>query len=325
MCVPARADAPQPDPKAILEDLRSFRQMGSVLFVAAHPDDENTQLIAFLARGRNYRTAYLSVTRGDGGQNLLGPEFGDELGAIRTQELLAARRVDGGRQFFTRARDFGYSKDYRQTLQEWDRTAVVGDIVRVMRTFRPDVVITRFSPEPGTTHGHHTASAVLAIEAFRLTGDPKAYPEQLGTLEPWQPRRILMNTGGPVRGSSSQPESKTLHMEIGGSDPVTGQAFGAIASRSRSMHKTQGFGFFAVGTSGARSESFQLLLGEPAASDIFDGIDTTWGRVPGGADVASLAEAVVAGFNLNAPIGERSPPAGNEENRRRTAFGSDRR
>jgi LmbE family N-acetylglucosaminyl deacetylase len=301
MSVPARADAPLQDPKAILQDLRSFRQMGSVLFVAAHPDDENTQLIAFLARGRNYRTAYLSVTRGDGGQNLLGPEFGDELGAIRTQELLAARRIDGGRQFFTRARDFGYSKDYRQTLQEWDRAQVVGDIVRVIRTFRPDVVITRFSPEPGTTHGHHTASAVLAIEAFRLTGDPKAYPEQLGSLEPWQPRRILMNTGGPVRGSPSQPESKTLHMEIGGTDPVTGQAFGAIASRSRSMHKTQGFGFFAVGTSGGRSESFQLVLGEPAANDIFDGIDTTWGRVPGGAVVGPMADAVIAGFDPNDP------------------------
>ncbi len=300
-CIPARADAPGQDPKAILQDLRSFREMGSVLFVAAHPDDENSQLIAFLARGPGYRTAYLSLTRGDGGQNLLGSQFGDELGAIRTQELLAARRVDGGRQFFTRARDFGYSKDYRQTIQKWNREEVVGDIVRVIRTFRPDIVITRFSPEPGTTHGHHTASAVLAIEAFKRSGDPKAFPDQLGTLEPWQPRRILMNSGGFGRGGSGQPESATLHMEIGGTDPVTGQAFGAIASRSRSMHKTQGMGFFAVGTSGSRSESFQLLLGEPAANDIFDGVDTTWARVPGGAEVGRLAERVIAGFDQKDP------------------------
>jgi LmbE family N-acetylglucosaminyl deacetylase len=302
ICVPARAGAPEPEePAAILEDLRSFRQMGSVLYVAAHPDDENTQLVAYLARGRSYRTAYLSVTRGDGGQNLLGAEFGDELGVIRTQELLGARRIDGGRQFFTRARDFGYSKDYRQTLLKWDREEVVGDIVRVIRGFRPDVVITRFSPEPGTTHGHHTASAVLAIEAFKRAGDPKAYPEQLVALEPWQPRRLLMNTGGPVRGSPDQPSSKTLHMEIGGNDPVTGQPFGAIASRSRSMHKTQGFGFFAVGTSGSRSESFQLLLGEPAANDIFDGVDTSWGRVPGGAEIGRMADEVIDGFDRKDP------------------------
>ena len=302
ICVPARAAAPaRPEPAEIVQELRGFCEMGSVLYVAAHPDDENTQLVAYLARGRAYRTAYLSVTRGDGGQNLLGPEFGDELGVIRTQELLAARRVDGGRQFFTRARDFGYSKDYRQTLQKWDREQVVADIVRVMRTFRPDVVITRFSPEPGTTHGHHTASAVLAIEAFKLAGDPKAFPDQLGPLDPWQPKRLLMNTGGFVRSASGLPDSKTLHMEIGGADPVTGQPFGAIASRSRSMHKTQGMGFFAAGTSGARSESFQLLLGEPAANDIFDGVDTTWGRVPGGAEIGRLAEGVVAAFDQKDP------------------------
>src|SRR5436853_4382581 len=177
----------------VLQDLRSFSQMGSVLYVAAHPDDENTLLIAYLARGRNYRTAYLSLTRGDGGQNVLGPEFGEKLGVARTQELLAARRLDGGRQFFSRAIDFGFSKDYRETLNLWDKPAVVSDIVRVIRTFRPDVVVTRFSPQPGGTHGHHTASAVLAVEAFTLAGDPQAFPEQLGELTPWQPKRILHN------------------------------------------------------------------------------------------------------------------------------------
>ena len=136
---------PPPAP-VILQDLHSFREMGSVLYVAAHPDDENTELIAYLSRGRNYRTAYLSLTRGDGGQNVLGPEFGDELGVVRTEELLAARRIDGGRQYFSRAFDFGFSKDYRETLRIWDRQQVLSDIVRVIREFRPDVVITRFSP-----------------------------------------------------------------------------------------------------------------------------------------------------------------------------------
>src|SRR5450432_2460199 len=164
---------------AILQELNSFREMGSVLYIAAHPDDENTLLIAYLARGRDYRTAYLSLTRGDGGQNVLGPEFGDELGVVRTQELLAARRVDGGQQFFSRARDFGYSKDYRQTLAKWDHQQVLSDIVRVIRTFRPDVIVTRFSTIPGNTHGHHTASAVLAVEAFKLAGDPNSFPGQL--------------------------------------------------------------------------------------------------------------------------------------------------
>src|SRR6185503_194981 len=153
---------------AIRQHLQSFGTLGSVLYVAAHPDDENTQVIAYLARGRGYRTAYLSLTRGDGGQNLLGPQLGEALGVARTQELLAARRLDGGRQYFTRAKDFGYSKNAEETLTVWDRPAVLGDIVRVIREFRPDVIITRFSPKPALTHGHHTASAVLAVEAFRL-------------------------------------------------------------------------------------------------------------------------------------------------------------
>ncbi|HKB91829.1 MAG TPA: PIG-L family deacetylase, partial [Opitutaceae bacterium] len=150
---------------AILQELRSFREMGTVLYVAAHPDDENTRLIAYLARGRGYRTGYLSLTRGDGGQDLIGPELREQLGVIRTQELLGARRIDGGRQFFTRANDFGFSKDYKETLSIWDRQQVLSDMVRVIRTFRPDILITRFSTEPGGTHGHHTTSAILALEA----------------------------------------------------------------------------------------------------------------------------------------------------------------
>lgn len=267
--------------------------MGSVLYVAAHPDDENTQLITYLARGRGYRTAYLSLTRGDGGQNVLGPEFGEELGVIRTQELLAARRLDGGRQFFTRAIDFGFSKDYRETLQIWDRQQVVSDIVRVIRTFQPDVIITRFSPQPGGTHGHHTASAVLAVEAFKLAGDTNAFPDQLRELTAWQPTRIMMNSRGG--GADS------VQMDVGGNDPVSGEPFGAIAGRSRAMHKTQGFGNFGGGGGGARSESFQLLAGKAAGKDILDGVDSSWRRLPGGAEVGTLAEEVIRKFDGEKP------------------------
>jgi LmbE family N-acetylglucosaminyl deacetylase len=288
-------------PERILQDLRSFREMGSVLYVAAHPDDENTQLIAYLARGRDYRTAYLSLTRGDGGQNVLGPEFGDALGVIRTQELLAARRVDGGRQFFTRARDFGVSKDYRETLTKWDRQAVLSDIVRVIREFRPDVVITRFPPYPSNTHGHHTASAVLALEAFKLAGDPGAFPEQLAECAPWQPRRILWNGLGQAGAAGAGPGGVT--MDIDGTDPVTGLSFSTVAGRSRSMHRTQGFANFSVAAagSGPRIEHFSVLAGEPATSDIMDGVDTTWARVPGGAGIGPKADLVIARFDPRDP------------------------
>ena len=308
-----------------LRELRGFRELGSVLHVAAHPDDENTQLIAYLARGRGYRTAYLSLTRGDGGQNVIGPEFFEELGVIRTQELLAARRLDGGRQFFTRAIDFGFSKNPAETLRIWDRKAVVSDIVRVIRTFRPDVIITRFSPQGGG-HGHHTASAILAVEAFRLAGDPEAFPEQIGELAAWQPKRILQNSGGFGRGGGGGGGG--LRVEIGGDDPVTGEPLGTIAGRSRSMHKSQGFGNFGGrGGSGPRTDSFTLLGGEPATKDIMDGVDTTWARFPGGAEVAKLADEAVAKFDAKDPaasvpglagdpraarLAPRRPPRGRE-------------
>ncbi len=292
--------APAPAP-VILRDLYKFNSMGSVLYVAAHPDDENTQLIAYLAGGRHYRTAYLSLTRGDGGQNVLGPQFGDELGVIRTQELLAARRIDGGRQFFSRAVDFGFSKDYRETLRIWDQQEVLSDVVRVIREFRPDVVITRFSPVPGGTHGHHTASTVLAMEAFKRCGDPQAFPDQLQEgLTPWQPKRILWNMGGFQRSGNV---SNVIRIDVGGKDSVSGESFAEIAARSRSMHKTQGFGNFTGfgGGGGPRFESFALLDGQPATNDIMDGVDTTWSRVPGGAEIGTAVDEVIAKFNQPDP------------------------
>ncbi len=293
VCLVTSAEPQTNSAPAILQELKSFREMGSVLYIAAHPDDENTLLIAYLARGKNYRTAYLSLTRGDGGQNVLGPEFGEKLGVARTQELLAARRLDGGQQYFSRAMDFGFSKDYRETLRIWDRQQVLSDIVRVIREFRPDVVINRFSTVPGGTHGHHTASAVLGLEAFKLAGDPKAFPEQ--QLPPWQPKRILVN------GRGGENSSENLRLEISGNDPVLGISFNELAARSRAMHKTQGFDNFRGGGGGARTESFQLLAGEPATNDIMDSVDTTWNRVPGGTEIGQMADEIIAKFDTNNP------------------------
>src|SRR3989454_6118677 len=303
--------AEPPAEGAILQQLRSFATMGSVLYVAAHPDDENTQVITYLARGRGYGTAYLSLTRGDGGQNLLGPQLGEALGVARTQELLAARRLDGGRQYFTRAKDFGYSKNSEETLSVWDREGVLGDIVRVIREFRPDVIITRFSPKPAPTHGHHTASAVLALEAFRLAADPAAFPEQLPELRPWQARRIVHNVGrgaaaaNPGAGMAvaglpaNVPDGPgVVKVEVGGRDPVSGESFASIAARSRGMHKTQGFGIGGPPVNeGSRIEPFVLLAGDAATKDLLDGVDTTWNRVPGGAEITQSIDEAIAELN----------------------------
>ncbi len=289
----------------ILQQMRSFSTMGSVLYIAAHPDDENTQAITYWARGRGYRTAYLSLTRGDGGQNLLGPQFREQLGVARTQELLAARRLDGGRQYFTRAKDFGFSKDYQETLRIWDRQAVLADIVRVLRSFRPDVIVTRFSPQPGNTHGHHTASTVLAVEAFKLAGDPRAFPEQLGELTPWQPKRIFHNVGlgGAGAGAPGGNGTGVVKIDVDGNDPVLGESFASIAARSRAMHKTQGFDVDGGPPGGWRNRgSFLLLGGEPATHDILDGVDTTWNRVPGGAEIGRLTEEAIARFKPEDPV-----------------------
>ncbi len=305
--------AEPPTGLGILQQLRGFAAPGSVLYVAAHPDDENTQAITYLVRGRGYRTAYLSLTRGDGGQNLLGPQLGDALGVARTQELLAARRLDGGRQYFTRAKDFGYSKNAEETLSVWDRQGVLSDMVRVIREFRPDVIITRFSPKPAPTHGHHTASAVLAVEAFRLAADPTAFPEQLRELRPWQARRIVHNVGlgaaaaNPGGGMAvagapaNVPDGPgVVKVEVGGRDPVSGESFASIAARSRGMHKTQGFGMGSPPVNeGSRIEPFVLLDGDTANNDLLDGVDTTWNRVPGGAGIARSIDEAISKFDVH--------------------------
>lgn len=288
----AALPAAPPEPRSaaeIAQELRHFRELGTVLFIAAHPDDENSRILTWLARGRGYRTAYLSLTRGDGGQNLIGSELREALGLIRTHELLAARRVDGGEQFFSRAIDFGFSKTPDETLAIWDRAAVLGDVVRLVRQYQPDVLMVPFSPDSaGSTHGHHTSSAILAMEAFRVAGDPAAYPEQLDTLRPWQPRRVILARWW---GGESEP---AIEIDVGGFDPVSGKSFGEIAAESRSMHKSQGMGM--LSSRGTSISRFQVLAGEPATRDIFEGIDSTWGRVAGGAAIAARAEAILTAF-----------------------------
>lgn len=303
--------AVSPDPlhaAAILQELDSFQQFGRILYIAAHPDDENTRLLSYFAKGRGYRTGYLSLTRGDGGQNLIGPELRDNLGVIRTQELLAARRIDGAVQFFSRANDFGFSKHPDETFRIWDRNAVLADVVRVIRTFRPDVIVTRFSLEPGVTHGHHTASAILALEAFRLAADPAAFPEQLqrDRLRPWQVTRIAWNSfPAAMRGGGTRQSSPTLSLDTGGYNPLLGESFGEIAARSRTQHKSQGFGTLAG--RGTTLDYFQILAGEPATRDLFDGIDTSWLRITEALQPGDLARKVAASFDPRAP--EKSVPA----------------
>jgi LmbE family N-acetylglucosaminyl deacetylase len=281
----------------ILLQLRSVRETRSVLYIGAHPDDENNRLLAYLARGQALRTAYLSLTRGDGGQNLIGSEQGSELGVIRTQELLAARRVDGAQQFFTRAIDFGFSKDYRETFNIWDRQQVLSDIVRVIRTFRPDVIINRFSTTPGGTHGHHTASGILGLEAFKLAGDPKAFPEQLESLAPWQPKRIFLNVGGFGREPDQEPG--VVRIDSGGYQPLMGESFGEIAAESRSMHKSQGMGGVAS-RGGGGAENFHVLDGAPATNDLFDGIDLSWRRF-GNEQIGPALDEIIARFKPMEP------------------------
>lgn len=283
--------------------LEKLNVLGRVLYIAAHPDDENTGLISYWANGALYDAAYLSLTRGDGGQNLIGPELRDQLGVIRTQELLAARRIDHGKQFFTRANDFGFSKSADETLRIWDREKILADVVWVVRKFQPDIVVTRFPPEDSTTHGHHTASALLAAEAFRAAGDPKRFPEQLKFVRPWQPTRLSWNSWAAFRARSrNEPfdPAGLIGLEAGGYQPLLGKSYPEIAAVSRSMHKSQGFGVEIE--RGARKEYFKFLDGKPVENGgVFDGIDTTWSRVPTASGVSEKIGALLKSYDATQP------------------------
>ena len=281
MSLPLFADAapptlPKPMNAAEIQlGLQKLNVLGRVLYVAAHPDDENTNLMALWSNGSLYDTAYLSLTRGDGGQNLLGPELRERLGVIRTRELLAARQIDHARQFFTRAVDFGFSKSADETLRLWDREKILADVVWVIRKFRPDVIVTRFSSEDGLSHGHHTASAILAQEAFKAAADPKRFPEHLRWVKPWQATRLVWNTSPfffQNRNQTFDPTGLTT-LEAGGFAPLLGKAFTEIAAASLSMHKSQGVG--SPPRRGERKEYFKLLAGPPMTNGLFDSVDTT--------------------------------------------------
>jgi len=295
--------APPADVATIEQSFKKLNVLGSVLYVAAHPDDENTRLLAYLAQEKHYRTGYLSLTRGDGGQNLIGNEQSELLGLIRTQELLAARRVDGAEQFFTRANDFGFSKGPEETLKIWDREKVLGDVVWVIRKFRPDVIICRFPTTGEGGHGHHTSSAILAQEAFTAAADPKRFPEQLEYVQPWQAKRLLWNTFN-FGGANTTAEDQ-FKINVGVYNPITGKGYGEVAADSRSNHKTQGFG-----TAKQRGESyeyFKTILGDAPKTDLMDGINTAWSRVKDGGSIAATLGIIKKDFDMDVP--EKSVPA----------------
>ncbi|MBP1611943.1 MAG: hypothetical protein H6Q01_606 [Acidobacteria bacterium] len=301
--IPAAAAEPLMHAGHLAHELDRLARTGRVLYIAAHPDDENTRLMAYLVNGRHLATAYLSMTRGGGGQNLIGAEQGDLLDVIRTEELLAARRTDGAQQRFTRMRDFGYSKSAAETLALWDHDQALADVVWVIRTFQPDVIITRFDENP-PNHGHHTASAILAREAFTAAADPKRFPEQLKDgVGPWQADRLFRNQG-LWRGDP--PPEGALKLDVGAYDPRLGLGYGELAALSRSLHRSQGFGV--PGQRGAILEYFVPLAGTKPAADIFEGLDLGWGRF--GAPAAPLIAALdKAGAALERDAPERAIPA----------------
>jgi LmbE family N-acetylglucosaminyl deacetylase len=287
----------------ILLQLKKLNVLGSVLYVAAHPDDENTRLLAYMANEKLYRTGYLSITRGDGGQNLIGDELGVDLGLIRTQELLAARRIDGAEQFFTRAFDFGYSKSPEETLRSWGNDKILSDVVWVIRKYRPDVIITRFPTTGEGGHGQHTASAMLAIEAFDAAADPARFTGHFKHgVAVWQAKRILWNTfnfGGTNTQSNDQ-----FKMDCGDYNPVLGKSYGEIAAASRSQHKSQGFGVPAQ--RGSVIEYFKTIKGTAPVNDLFENVETGWKRA-NAEGLANSIKKIIDKFDISHP--ERSVAA----------------
>jgi LmbE family N-acetylglucosaminyl deacetylase len=290
----------------IYHNIEKLGFLGSALFVAAHPDDENTRLISWLDNEKMARTAYLSLTRGDGGQNLIGPELREQLGIIRTQELLEARNIDGGEQFFTRANDFGYSKDPEETLDIWDREQVLADIVRIIRKFQPDIIVNRFDHRTaGTTHGHHTSSAILSVEAFDLASDATKFPEQLDQLSTWQPERLFFNTSWWFYGSrdafAKADKTNLYEVDSGTYFTSTGYSNGEIAALSRSQHQSQGFG--SSGSRGNATEYLEYLKGSRPAdkSDPFAGINTTWSRIDNSGNLQKQWQRLLDDYDFKDP------------------------
>ncbi|MFD2200641.1 PIG-L family deacetylase [Shivajiella indica] len=283
----------------IYHDLLRFQETKRVLYVAAHPDDENTRLIAYLANAEHAEVAYLSLTRGDGGQNLIGKELGIELGLIRTHELLRARETDGGRQFFSRALDFGFSKNPDETFNNWDREKLLSDVVWIIRNFQPDIIINRFNTIPGTTHGHHTSSALLSVEAFSKAADPNVFPEQLSYIQPWQAKRIFWNAYN--WGGQYEPEDgKVYHrFMVGEFNPLLGTTYSQIAADSRTMHKSQGFG--STSQIGQGTDFIEMVSGEPFKDTPFDGIGSRWVQLDNGDEIRKAIYKSIQEFDFLHP------------------------
>lgn len=281
----------------IYVQLQKLNVLGSVLYVGAHPDDENTRLLSWLSKEKKYRTAYLSLTRGDGGQNLIGDEQGVTLGMIRTEELLAARRVDGGEQFFSSAYDFGFSKNPEETFKIWDKEKILSDVVFVIRYFKPDVIITRFPEDGRAGHGHHSASAILAREAFFAAADPNRFPDQLKfNMKPWQAKRVLWNTFN--FGGTNATAANQFKVDVGGYNTLLGKSYGEISAQSRSQHKSQGFGV--PSQRGSSYEFFVPIAGDTVFTDLMDGVDITWRRT-GDAAVEFKVNELLRTFNFVEP------------------------
>lgn len=297
----------KPGASEIYESIKKLNFLGSVLYIAAHPDDENTRLISYLSNDVKARTAYLSITRGDGGQNLIGSELSELLGVIRTQELLEARKIDGGEQLFTRANDFGFSKHPDETFNFWGKEAVLSDVVLAIRRFQPDVIINRFDHRtPGSTHGHHTASAILGMEAFDLAGRRSAFMEHFEVVKPWQPKRIFHNASWWFYNNREEFEEANKHKNLlkintGSYYPSYGLSNGEIAALSRSKHQSQGFG--SIGNRGEETEYLEFLKGDFSqnAADIFEGIDTSWNRIEGGKAIGDILHQVEKDFDFRNP------------------------
>lgn len=294
--LPAIAQNPS---SKLYHDLLKLKETKRILFVAAHPDDENTRLISYLANGEHAQVAYLSLTRGDGGQNLIGKELGIELGMIRTHELLEARRTDGGRQFFSRALDFGFSKNPDETLNNWEKEKLLADVVWIIRNFQPDIIINRFNTTPGTTHGHHTTSAILSSEAFQISGDPKVFPDQLKLTDTWRAKRLFWNAYN--WGGQYEPESeKRYHIfPVGDYNPLLGTTYSQIAADSRTMHKSQGFG--STSQIGAGNDFIEQLSGESFKDSPFEGIPNRWKKIENGVKIESAIQNALNSFDFIKP------------------------
>ncbi|MBA2762160.1 MAG: PIG-L family deacetylase [Segetibacter sp.] len=288
----------------IYMQLKKLNVLGSVLYIAAHPDDENNGLLPYLAKEKLYRTGYLSLTRGDGGQNLIGPEQGIELGMIRTQELLAARRIDGAEQYFSRAYEFGFSKSSAEALRIWDHDKILSDVVWVIRQYQPDVIIKRFPPDARAGHGHHAASSILADEAFVAAANPKKFPEHFKYgVKPWQAKRIVWNAFN--FGGNNTTSDDQMKIEVGGYNALLGKSYGEMGGEARSMHKSQGEG--RPRRRGQITEFFAAIGGEPAKNDLMDGIVYDWKRLEDGARIETMINNIISNYKFEQP--ELSVPA----------------